>query len=304
MAEKIPELLIAEDDPQSVRLLCDLLQAAGYHCRAVTDGEAIMAAVESMRPDLILLDVRIPGRNGFEVCEELKANPHTAHIPIVMVTAYTEEHWRLRAMEAGADDFLTKPVKRAELYARIRSLLRLRRCLAEQETADSVVGGLFAFITLHDPELARHSQAVSTLATAAAQHAGMDSCDVRMLKMAGLLHDLGKVPGSGENDQSHPLWGEEILIHFGHLSRLAPLIRGHHEHFDGSGFPDGTSGANQSPLLQLLAAANAWEHILSDADNLSSATAELQRQIDLGWWNPAFKDPLVKAVGDLAQKSR
>jgi len=296
--ESTANLLVAEDDPKSAHLLSEMLTAVGYQCQVITNGDATIAAALADPPDLILLDVRIPGRNGFEVCEELKGNPATAHIPIVMVTAYTEEQYRLRAMDAGADDVLTKPVNRSELYVRVRSLLRLRRCAMEREAPESVVESFFRMIALHDPELARHSRAVAALAAATARYAGMDASDVRLLEQAGLLHDLGKVPGAPEADESHAERGAEILSCLGGLSRLASLVRHHHERWDKGSV---SGGAAQPLSVQLLAAVDAWEHTLMESSTLADAAAVLQAQVRLGWWNPALQEPLIRAARETGQ---
>lgn len=303
MEERAANLLIAEDDPQSAHLLFEMLTAAGYHCRVAPDGDATIKAALSAPPDLILLDVRIPGRNGFEVCEELKAAPGTAHVPIVMVTACTEEQYHLRAMDAGADDFLTKPVKRSELYARVRSLLRICRCALEREAPAAVVDSLFLMITLHDEELARHSRAVAALASAAARHAGMEAEEVHLLERAGLLHDLGKVPGAPAGPpaevEAHAERGARILSCLGGLSRLAPLVRHHHARWAKGGLDSGPDGTVQPLPVQLLAAVNAWEHTLRESAGPAEAVAVLQGQIRQGWWNPALQELLIRAAREV-----
>jgi putative two-component system response regulator len=313
-----PLVLVAEDDPTSAAMLRELVSAAGYRCQVVTDGEAAVRAGQTTRPDLILLDLRIPGLNGFEACEQLKSDPRTAHIPIVVVTGFGEEHCRLRALEAGADDFLTKPVNRADLYARIRSLLRLSRCLASRESPDAVCRALFAIIELHDPALALHCQTVSHLAAATARYAGMDADEVRLLELAGLIHDLGKVPAAASHNctnppehdlphrdetsptphpgDDHPQKGEHILSFLGPTARLAPLVRGHHERWDGSGFPDGLPATAQTPSVQVLAAANIWAHILSRSSDETQAAAALADQIRRGGINPTLQQPLLLAA--------
>ncbi|HHY93799.1 MAG TPA: response regulator [Firmicutes bacterium] len=293
-----PWLLVAEDDPQSAALLRDMLAAAGYRCKVVADGDTTVQVGQSELPDLILLDLRIPGRNGFEVCELLKADPRTALIPIIVVTAFSEEHHRLRAIEAGADDFLTKPVRRAELYARIRSLLRLRNCMGEREPAGAVLESFLLMLEMRDPTLAQHCRAVSRLAALAASQAGLPAGDVDRLEKAGLVHDLGKIVGGG-NPAEHPLRGERILKCLGPLSVLAPLVRSHHERWDGTGYPDGLPGQAQSPCVQLLAAANAWEPVLNSKGSPEEAAPQLQAEMQKGWWNPALFQPLLGAARQL-----
>lgn len=119
-------ILIVDDEAQNRRLLAVLLQPEGYRTSSAASGEEALASISQSVPDLILLDIMMPGIDGYQVASILKANPATANIPIIMVTAHMERSARLAGLDAGAEDFLTKPVDRAELWLRVRNLLRLK----------------------------------------------------------------------------------------------------------------------------------------------------------------------------------
>jgi two-component system cell cycle response regulator len=129
-------VLVVDDIPANIKLLSATLAVDYYDVIEADDGPAALAAMEQQNPDIVLLDVMMPEMNGFEVCERIKADPRWTHIPVVMVTALDGREDRLRGLEVGADDFLTKPVNEVELLARVRSLVRLKQAMDEWHTRE------------------------------------------------------------------------------------------------------------------------------------------------------------------------
>src|SRR6266699_4359138 len=133
-------VLVVDDVELNVRLLTAKLASEYFEVVSADNGPAALAIAEAELPDIILLDVMMPRMDGFEVCRRLKANPHTADVPVVMVTALSDVANRLRGLEAGADDFLTKPVNDIALFARVRSLARLKRMMEEWRLREGICG--------------------------------------------------------------------------------------------------------------------------------------------------------------------
>src|ERR1700685_2665657 len=144
-------ILVVDDVEVNVRLLDAKLSAEYFNVLAAFDGFQAIKIAQEEHPDIILLDVMMPKLDGFETCRRLKADPRTVDIPVVMVTALTETADRVRGLEAGADDFLTKPVNDIALFARVRSLVRLRRTMEEWRHREDVYGRFSSLMDDHKP---------------------------------------------------------------------------------------------------------------------------------------------------------
>jgi len=264
-ARKQPRILVVDDNPGIAALMSQLLTIRGY--QVITAGNAQQAEAEIRRqaPDLILSDVRMPGKSGYEFCRELKDHPATRLIPFVFITGLVDGGEKLRGIEAGADDFLNKPVLAEELTARVKSLLRMKEFTDELETADSVLCTLGLIVEGRDPYTEGHCERLAANAVELGRHLGLDEDSIVALRRGGYLHDLGKIavpdeilkkgsdltPEEWRIMKQHPVTGENICKPLRSLRLVLPIIRHHHEHPDGSGYPDGLR-AGEIPLLARL----------------------------------------------------
>lgn len=255
-------ILVVDDHRLNAELLREMLAMRGYHANVVSSAAAAEEQIRRVAPDLILLDVIMPGKTGYELCRELKDDPATRLIPIVMITGLNAHEDRLKAIEAGADDFLTKPVSPEELFARVKSSLKLKEFTDELETAESVLCTLGRSVEARDPYTEGHCERLARNASELGQSLGLDEESVIALRRGGYLHDLGKIavpdeilkkgsnltPGEWEIMKLHPVTGETICRPLKSLRLVLPIIRHHHEHTDGSGYPDGLKDT-EIPLL-------------------------------------------------------
>ncbi len=255
-------ILVVDDNLPIAVLLKELLASRGYQTVAVTNAAAAEAEIRREAPDLILLDVVMPGKSGYELCRELKADSKTRLIPIVMITGLSAREDRVKGIEAGADDFLTKPISSEELYARVSSLLKLKEFTDELETADSVLCTLGLSVEARDPYTEGHCERLAHNATDLGRFLGVEEECLVALRRGGYLHDLGKIkvpdkilkkgsdltPAEWEIMKQHPVTGETICHPLKSLWLVLPIIRHHHEHSDGSGYPDGLR-EDEIPLL-------------------------------------------------------
>jgi len=259
---RVPRILVVDDHPTITGLMSQLLAQRGYDVVTASDAEEAAAEVRRQAPDLILSDVRMPGKSGYELCRELKGDPATRLIPFVLITGLSDSTDKVRGIEAGADDFLNKPVLAEELTARVKSLLRVKEFTDELETADSVLCTLGLIVEGRDPYTEGHCERLAARAADLGRHLGLDEDSIVALRRGGYLHDLGKIAvpdeilkkGSDLTPQEwtvmkqHPLTGENICRPLKSLRLVLPIIRHHHEHMDGSGYPDGLR-AGEIPLL-------------------------------------------------------
>jgi putative two-component system response regulator len=254
LAQRRPaRILVVDDNPDTMMLMRELLQIRGYDVVAVPDAIQAEAEIRHQLPDLILSDVVMPGKSGYEFCRELKENPSTRLIPFVLITGLSDREDKLHGIEAGADDFLNKPIFAEELFARVKSLLKLKEFTDELESAESVLCTLGLSVESRDPYTEGHCERLAQNASSLGLHLGLDEEAIVALRRGGYLHDLGKIavpdeilkkgsnltPEEWEVMKQHPITGENICRPLKSLRLILPIIRHHHEHSDGSGYPDG-----------------------------------------------------------------
>ena len=268
-----PRILVVDDQPSIAGLMSQLLTMRGYDVITAANADQAEAEVRNQAPDLILSDVMMPGKSGYEFCRGLKENPATRLIPFVLITGLSDSSDKVRGIEAGADDFLNKPVLAEELIARVKSLLRLKEFTDELETVDSVLCTLGLIVESRDPYTEGHCERLSVRAADLGRHLGMDEDSIIALKRGGYMHDLGKIAVPDEilkkgSDLTipewqvmklHPLTGENICRPLRSLRLVLPIIRHHHEHSDGSGYPDGLTAPDIPVLPRILQVVDVYD---------------------------------------------
>jgi putative two-component system response regulator len=297
-------VLIVDDDTSAVKALETLLRREGYELRVATDGASALAQCTDFRPDLILLDVLMPGMNGFEVCKRIKATPETRLTPVVLITGLTDSENRIRGINAGADDFLSKPIDFNELLARTRSLLRLKQYTDELENAESVLFSLAYSIEARDPYTRGHCERLAQVSARLGERIRLPEDQIRALRRAGIVHDIGKVvvpdaillkPGPLSDEEiaimrRHPVVGEKICEPLRTFGAVLPIIRHHHERFDGSGYPDGLRGDDIPLTARVLQLADVFDALTTDrpyrkADPPETALDIMAKEASRGWWD-------------------
>jgi putative two-component system response regulator len=301
----MPRVLVVDDEERNCELMAHMLGVEGLEVAVAHDGEEGFARFAEFHPDLILLDVQMPKLDGLSLCRRLKSAADSRLVPIVLLTALAATQDRVRGIEAGADDFLTKPVQPIELRARIRALLSLKAFTDELERAESVLYTLARSIEGKDPYTRGHCERLSEYGTLLGSAIGLDSESLRALRRAGVVHDIGKVavpdavllkPGRlTEAEMSlmreHPVVGERICAPLKSFRTVLPIIRHHHEKLDGTGYPDGLCGKAipiTARVLQIvdvydaLTTVRPYKRALTRAETLEVMAAEVAR----GWWDP------------------
>jgi putative two-component system response regulator len=308
-------VLVVDDSPAFAAALSRLLNAEGFAVDVVHDSTAAFDAVARIDPDVILLDVEIPGDSGFEVCRRLKQNDITRLTPVVLLTGLSGREHRLAGIEAGADDFLTKPVDVTELTARVRSLSRMKHYTDELESAESVIVSLALTVEARDAYTEGHCERLSSYAVALGEHLGLPEVDLAALRRGGILHDVGKIgipdsvllkPGRLTRDEyelvkQHTIIGERLCAGLRSLSAVRPIIRQHHERLNGSGYPDGLRGDAISLLAQIIGVVDAFDAMTTDRPYRPSmgmdwAIDELRRDAARGAMSTDLVMPFIDLV--------
>ncbi len=311
-------ILVVDDEDWNRMLVESVLEDSGYRIVTAASGAQALDLVAGDPPDAILLDIMMPEVDGYEVCRRLKSSRRTFFIPVVMLTALTDVASKARGLEVGADDFLNKPFNRIELATRLKSLLRIRALRSQLDTTESVIYSMVTAMESKDPSTKDHSLRVAALVSEVVKTLRLTGPDLESMIWAALLHDIGKlgVPDevleTGPDQRSldahrlfqlHALYGERILSSLPSLRQALPIIRHHHERLDGSGYPDGLSGHDFTPPIQVVAAANAYENyrVESAAATPDTWAAQLRAEAAAGKFHGGLVEGIIQAEKQLPE---
>jgi len=292
MAESKSTILIVDDEPFGRETLESILEPEGYDLVMAENGYQAIEKALAVQPDVILLDVMMPGMNGFEVCRRIRSEKQLAEIPILFLTALDDRQSLLSGLEAGADEFISKPFDRYELRARLLGITRLNRFqkLSEERSNleqahtelkaayDATIEGWSRAMDMRDRETEGHTQRVTQLTLKLAEAAGIDQNELVQVRRGALLHDMGKLgipdaillkPAKLTDEEwelmhKHPQLAYDMLQPIEYLRPALDIPYCHHEKWDGTGYPRKLKGEEIPLSARIFAIVDVWDALTSD----------------------------------------
>jgi putative two-component system response regulator len=317
-----PVILVVDDHQLSRELLKTYLAIAGYEIIEAANGAEALEALETNTPNLVLLDIIMPKVDGFEVCQKIKENPETAMLPVIMVTGLEDFEARMKALELGADDYISKPISEQELLMRVSNHLRIKHLADQLENAENVILTLVRILEAKDPYTRGHSERVAEHSRRLAEALELDSDRMQVLRRAALLHDVGKLgvddaiihsPSKLTDEEQkkihdHPTIGIELIASLSFLADTLGPIESHHERFDGTGYP-GKLAREQIPLeARIIAIADTFDALTTDrpyqkALTTAAALNEMSSSADSGQLDPELVSKFVEIMREEVSRS-
>ena len=316
-SDKLPTILIVDDDVRNLKLLEGMLFSIKCELIKTTNGIDTLNIVDKTNVDLILLDVMMPDMDGYEVCRQLKSSEATRLIPVVLVTALDDTEARIKGIEVGADDFITKPPNKMELLARTKSLINLKKLNDNLASIEYVLFSLAKTVEAKDEYTQGHVERVSKLAIALGKKMGLSEEEMEALRYGGILHDIGKIgipgnilnkpgplsPEEWEVMKNHPVAGYNICLPLKkNLGYALEVIRHHHEKLDGSGYPDGIKDEEISTAARIMAVVDIYDALVTDRPYrkgmpLENAVEILKQDAKNDKLDPQVVNHLIEVVG-------
>ena len=312
-------ILVVEDDAQIRAVLTEHLTKLGYGILETASAEEALQRMEETTPDLVLTDIHMGGMSGIDLCTRLKHDQRFQLTPVIILTGQSDLQSRIAGLAAGADDFFAKPFDLIEIRTRVAALLRVKFLLDQLERAESVITTLGLTIEARDPYTAGHCERLARYAVGLGHALGIDQPMLKALWLGGFLHDLGKIAvpdrillKNGPLDvaertvmQTHPAIGAGLVQELRTLDGVRPIIRHHHEHFDGSGYPDGLAGEEIPLGARIMAVVDVYDALRTErpykfALAHEAAVAVLWQETEAGFWDPRVARRFIDMFWELA----
>ncbi|MEW6067574.1 MAG: HD domain-containing phosphohydrolase [Nitrospirota bacterium] len=303
--EVAPSILVVDDIQSNLELMEAIFLKEGFRVYTALNADIAMGIFGQHNIDLAVLDVMMPGIDGFELCSKLKEISGKRFFPVILLTALTDQKSKIKGLESGADDFISKPFDPLELTIKIKSLLKLKSLQEDLEHSENIILTLAVALEANDPYTKGHSTRVGELSSEFVSFLGLHKKNQEDIKKAGILHDIGKIGISksllhkrGELTEEereiikrHAVIGEEICKPLVSMKRLLSTIRHHHERWDGNGFPDGLIG-NEIPLMaRILSIIDSFDAMVSMRPYRARKSAKEALKIMESEWHQGQWDP-------------
>jgi putative two-component system response regulator len=308
-------VLVADDDEPETALFARVLSEQGYAVDVARDGESALKAVSANPPDVILIDARLPALDGFEICRRLRREPATRLTPVILVPSLSSHAERIEGFEAGADEVLVKPIDIEELLARVRALARVKHYTDDLDSAASIIMTIALMIESRRGFAEGHCYRMANYAMALGRRLGLGGEDLQTLYRGGFLHDIGMLAipdpvlyktspldrDEYELIRSHPVVGDGLMSNLRSLQAVRPIVRHHHEHLDGSGYPDGLCGDAIPLLAQIIGVIDIFDAVTTTrpyqpARPRATAVAILREEADKGWYRREIVNDFVTLI--------
>lgn len=319
--EDKPSVLVVDDLWSNLELLEAIFTNAGFDVFSALDGFSALSIFESHKIDIAIVDVMMPGMNGYELCRKLKSLTERQFFPVILLTALTDRESKITGLECGADDFISKPFDTTELVIKVSSLIKQKVLQDELEHSENVILTLAVAMEARDPYTRGHSTRVGEISMSFASYLGLGKKEQEQLRKAGILHDIGKIGVSTdllckegklteaelEAVKRHATIGEEICRPLVSVRGLLPAIRNHHERWDGAGFPDGLRGEKISLYARVLSIADSFDAMVSKRPYRNGRSAGkvvevFRNEKYSGQWDPHLVEHFVEMVCSVETK--
>ena len=309
-------VLVVDDEAPIREFLQQVLTRAGFAVQTAVDAPSALDAIATASPDVVLLDVQLPGMNGFDLCRRLRLDRTTRLTPIILVTGRDDRAARVEGLDAGADAFLIKPVDTLELLARVRSLARMKQFTDHLDSVTDILMTLACMLEARDGYGEGHCHRMANYAAALGRASHLCAADNLTIYRGAFVHDIGMLsvpeailkkpdalsPTESAQVRWHTVIGEQLCGHLKSLHPVRPIVRWHHEHLDGSGYPDGLVGDAIPVTAQIVGIVDLYEAVTSDRPyqrrhTPEEAVAILRQQVARGW----RRADLVESFAEIIQ---